>query len=201
MTMNWLRKKNDTAPSSDILHGPRIIMRPPVRSDWPAWVGVRGNNKDFLEPFEPTWPRDSQSRDFFERRLERQQENARDDVGYAFLIFKDNELIGGMNINHVCRGASQSASLGYWIAEAQQGQGYMAEALDLTVEYCFEELDLHRVHAACLPENLRSQNLLLRGGFAQEGFARAYMKINGMWQDHVLFGITREAYERYSTEI
>ena len=53
----------------------------------------------------------------------------------------------------------------------------------------FSRLGLHRLEAACLPENEASSGLLLRAGFTQEGRAAAYLKINGDWRDHLLFGL------------
>ena len=101
-------------------------------------------------------------------------------------------MIGGMNVNNICRGAAQYATLGYWISEDHQGQGYMSEALRLTLQFCFERLKLHRVNAACLPNNARSENLLRRAGFKHEGFAEKYISINGAWRDHVLYGLNVE---------
>jgi len=48
---------------------------------------------------------------------------------------------------------------------------------------------LHRLEAACLPANEPSRRLLARVGFTEEGHARAYLKINGRWEDHLLFGM------------
>jgi len=49
-------------------------------------------------------------------------------------------------------------------------------------------LHLHRLEAACIPVNLASIRLLTKCGFRQEGLARRYLKINGRWEDHLLFG-------------
>ena len=52
-----------------------------------------------------------------------------------------------------------------------------------------DKLRLHRIEAACLPENVASMTLLERNGFRREGLARAYLRINGAWRDHVLYGL------------
>ena len=51
---------------------------------------------------------------------------------------------------------------------------------------------MHRLEAACMPGNVASLRTLERGGFSREGLARRYLKINGVWEDHVLFGLPRE---------
>ena len=176
------------------LEGDRIFLRPPTLQDYESWKTLRGRNRIFLKPFEPTWPENSLSSDFFKRRLKRQTQDWLDDRARYFLIFEKetNTLIGGMNINHILRGISQHASLGYWLGQDQQGQGLMAEAMILVLHYAFTDLQLHRLHAACLPENERSKKLLERAGFIEEGFAKSYLKIDGRWQDHILFAYCKE---------
>ena len=60
------------------------------------------------------------------------------------------------------------------------------------LDFAFDKLGLHRVEAACLPHNAPSRGLLAKSGFREEGFAREYLRINGRWQDHVLFAILRD---------
>ena len=75
--------------------------------------------------------------------------------------------------------------MGYNLAEAQQGKGYMTEAVRVAIKYVFEELNLHRVMANYMPHNQRSGNLLKRLGFVVEGYAKEYLLINGRWEDHI----------------
>jgi ribosomal-protein-alanine N-acetyltransferase len=63
----------------------------------------------------------------------------------------------------------------------------MTSALGLLMPFVFRQLGFHRLEAACLPSNLPSRKLLEKCGFEHEGFARKYLKINGLWQDHLLF--------------
>ena len=50
-------------------------------------------------------------------------------------------------------------------------------------------LRLHRIEAACIPDNLRSLRLLEKAGFQREGLLRSYLRINGVWQDHYLYAL------------
>ena len=45
------------------------------------------------------------------------------------------------------------------------------------------------MEAACIPDNAPSIAVLERNGFQREGYARGYLKIDGAWRDHVLFGL------------
>ncbi len=181
-----------------ILMNDRIIMRPPLLEDWQEWARVRGANRDYLTPFEGAWPEECLGEEFYKLRLKLQVQEWKAEQKNFFLIFKKDSageagaLIGGMNINDITRGIAQYASLGYWISQDYEGQGYMSEAMDLTLKYCFEFAKLHRVHASCLAHNETSRKLLLRFGFKEEGKAEKYLQVNGRWQDHVLFGLPIE---------
>jgi ribosomal-protein-alanine N-acetyltransferase len=80
-------------------------------------------------------------------------------------------------------------TIGYWCGQAHTRQGLTLAAVRTMSDFAFRTLGLHRLEAACIPENKPSRDLLLKAGFAEEGFAKAYLKINGVWRDHVLFGL------------
>ena len=169
----------------------RVYLRPPVRRDAKKWLALRGSSRSFLEPWEPTWPKDALTRKAFFRRLRAYAIHTNSDTAYIFLIFRSNDraLLGGISINDVRRGVAQSCSIGYWIGEEYCREGYMAEALSGLLPFIFERLKIHRIEAACLPHNQASRALLTKLGFQEEGHVRRYLKINGQWQDHVLFGL------------
>jgi len=177
------------------LEGPLIYLRPPERRDRDAWIHLRSASREFLEPWEPTWSRDSLTTATYRLRLRRQIQDAEDDTGYSFLIFRreDGALLGGTTLSRVQRSVVQSGQLGYWIGQPFARHGYMTEALHCLLPHCFGRLALHRVEAACLPENEASRRLLERVGFRCEGQAKEYLKIAGEWRDHLLYAsIARE---------
>lgn len=176
------------------LLGKRVFLRPPERGDWTAWSALRHESRDFLTPWEPSWPSDALGRAAYRRRLARYAMDWRTDQGYSFFIFRpgDDTLVGGVGLSNVRRGVAETASLGYWIGQHHARQGYMAEALAQSLEFAFLRLHLHRIEAACLPSNAPSRGLLLKCGFREEGYASKYLCIDGKWQDHVLFALLRE---------
>jgi ribosomal-protein-alanine N-acetyltransferase len=179
------------------LAGEHVYLRAPERGDWEDWASLRARSRQFLEPWEPSWPADALSRMSFRSRATRYAEEWRTDQAYNFFIFShDDELVGGIGLSNVRRGVSETASLGYWIGEPFARQGLMTAALPLVLDFSFDRLRLHRVEAACLPTNVPSRALLTRTGFHQEGYARRYLCIAGKWQDHVLFAILREDWRR-----
>jgi ribosomal-protein-alanine N-acetyltransferase len=162
--------------------------------DFPAWAALREESRSFLTPWEPTWPLDDLTRSSFRRRIRRYIQDIREDSAYPFFIFRtdDNAFLGGITLSNVRRGVTQSTSLGYWIGETYSRQGLMTAAVSAMVPFVFDQLRLHRLEAACLPSNAASIRLLENVGFAREGFARRYLRINGVWQDHFLYAMLSE---------
>lgn len=177
------------------LTGEKVRLRPPRMSDFREWSELRRGSRDFLQPWEPTWPQDDLSRASFRRRLSIYTRDLELAQGYAFFVFRQNDgqLVGGVNLRDVRRGVAQMGALGYWIGARHARQGYTLDAVRTVCGFAFRQLGLHRLEAACLPENEPSRRLLLKAGFEQEGLARAYLKINGRWADHLLFGMINPA--------
>ena len=177
---------NDTMPG---ISGAGVTLRPPHSGDFTEWAALREASRAFLTPWEPTWPPDDLTRGAFRRRLKRYAEDQRGDLAYAFLIFRsdDNAMVGGLTLANVRRGVAQAGSIGYWIGAPFVRKGYMTAAVRALIPYGFTTLRLHRLEAACIPDNTASIRLLERTAFKREGYARGYLCINGIWQDHLLY--------------
>ena len=183
-----------TASPSDfgpIIESERVMLRTPQMSDYPAWAELRASSREFLVPWEPRWAMDELTRASFRRRVRHYQRDLREDIGYALFIYSvaTGGLVGGVTLCNVRRGVAQSCTLGYWIGAQYAQQGYMTAAVRAVVPYVFVSLDLHRLEAACLPTNTASMRLLEKTGFRREGLARRYLRINGGWQDHLLYAL------------
>ncbi|MFA9386677.1 MAG: GNAT family N-acetyltransferase [Methyloceanibacter sp.] len=182
-----------TSPSDfgPIIESDRIMLRTPQMSDYPAWAELRASSREFLVPWEPRWAMDELTRASFRRRVRHYQRDLREDIGYALFLYSvaTGGLVGGVTLCNVRRGVTQSCTLGYWIGAQYAQQGYMTAAVRAVVPFVFDSLDLHRLEAACLPANTASMRLLEKTGFKREGLARRYLRINGGWQDHLLYAL------------
>ena len=172
-----------------LLRGDGLYLRPATAADFGAWSRLRAESRAFLEPWEPTWPDDDLTQAAFRRRLRRQDDDIVRDEAYAFLIFDQvsDDLLGGITLGGVRRGVSQTGTLGYWMGARHAGKGRMTRSVATVVDFGFSRLRLHRVEAACIPDNAPSIALLQRNGFQREGYARGYLKIDGAWRDHILY--------------
>jgi [ribosomal protein S5]-alanine N-acetyltransferase len=166
-----------------------LRMRPPHMLDYSQWSQLRANSRRFLQPWEPIWPTDDLTRSAFRRRITRYNRDITRDEGYPFFIFStsDDQLLGGLNLTNIRRGAASMAVLGYWMGEAYAGKGIMSAAVQAIAPMAHKVLGIRRIEAACLPSNAASVRLLEKAGFVQEGLGKDYLLINGEWCDHLLF--------------
>src|SRR4030095_1782084 len=177
---------SDSVPA---IAGDGVVLRAPQMSDCAEWMALREGSRDFLTPWEPTWPAAALPRAPFRRRIKRYSEDQRSDLAYAFFVFRkqDDVLLGGLTLANVRRGCAQAGSLGYWMGEPYARQGHMTAPVTAIIPFVFGTLKLHRIEAACIPANVASVRLLEKTGFKREGFARQYLCIDGAWQDHLLY--------------
>lgn len=151
-------------PESVEIANEDYLLRLPRYADYRQWYQLRSASRSFLEPWEPSWRTDEMTESAFRGRVIRnEQEFASGQAVPLFLFHKHDEvLLGGLTIGHIRRGAAQNCMIGYWMGQKYAGQGHMHAALQLTIPYIFSTLELHRIEAACIPENTRSIGSLKR---------------------------------------
>jgi ribosomal-protein-alanine N-acetyltransferase len=180
------------APESGLrVEGQGVVLRPPRAADYGEWRELRARSRAFLQPWEPTWPSDDLTRAAFRRRLTAYARDRELGAAYAFFVLRsaDEALTGGITLSNVRRGVAQMGTIGYWCGQPFTRQGLTLAAVRAVSDFAFRTLGLHRLEAACIPDNDASRRLLAKAGFVEEGYAKAYLKINGAWRDHVLFGL------------
>lgn len=191
--LDWINEA--TGP---VVKGQGVTLRPPRSADHEAWAALRQASHAYLQPWEPMWPEDDLTRAAFRRRLTIYGREMEAGNAWPFFIFADSDqsLVGAITLSNVRRGVAETGTLGYWIGQRFAGQGLATAAVRAMVGYAFDDLNLHRVEAACVPDNVASRRVLEKAGFVLEGQARAYLKINGVWADHLLFGVVNDGVGR-----
>jgi ribosomal-protein-alanine N-acetyltransferase len=187
------------------LFGRRVMLRPLAPNDFAAWREVRVRNESWLVPWEPlrseALPDPTRDRVAFEARCSARDRERSSDHAYPFGVFVDQRFAGEINLNNVTRGALQSATIGYWIDEAQAGKSYIAEAVVVVMKFAFDELQLHRLEICIVPRNTNSRRVVEKLRLRNEGIAERYLEINGTWEDHVRYAITTEEWAARSDEL
>ncbi|MGA0544754.1 GNAT family N-acetyltransferase [Brevundimonas sp. VNH65] len=182
-----------------VIRGDGVLLRTPRAGDYPAWSSLREASRGYLQPWEPAWPDDDLTRAAFRRRLAVYAREMELGNAWPFFIFEKTDgdwsgdrLVGAVTLSNIRRGVAETGTLGYWIGQPHAGRGHATAAVRAVAGHAFDRLKLHRLEASCLPTNAASRRVLEKAGFRCEGEARAYLKINGQWADHLLFGLLSE---------
>jgi len=166
-------------------------------ADAAPMLALRDRNRQFLQPWEPLRQREYFTLGVQQREIQRGDQDWSSDRAYAFGIFetRSNELVGRVALSNVVRGAWQNATLGYFVGREYNGRGHCTNAVALALEFAYETARLHRVQAATMLTNAPSARVLEKNGFAFEGIARRYLRINGRWEDHHVYSLTVEEWQ------
>jgi len=187
------------------LYGRRVMLRPLAANDFRTWSEVRRRNEEWLTVWEPSRPVHQpdpvHDRGAFAARCQQRDRDRGAGSAYQFGLFVDQQVAGEVNLNNVIRGAMQSGTIGYWIDQRHAGHAYVAEAVVVVLQFAFEQLMLHRVEICIVPRNERSRRVVEKLGIRDEGIAQRYLEINGVWEDHIRYGITVEEWQARRSEL
>ena len=179
-----------------MLRGRRVVLRPLVASDFPAYSEVRQRNGAWLTKWEPRrvagQADPAASYDAFVRRCNERHRERQLGTSFCFGLFAGATFAGEVNLSWVLRGAFQSGHVGYWVDEACAGNSYCPEAVVVIARYAFEDLLLHRLQISIIPRNHASRRVVEKLGLRNEGVAVGYLQIDGGWEDHIRYAITAE---------
>lgn len=176
-----------------VIEAEHVRLRMPVMSDHGEWCRLRREGSAFLKPWEPVWAPDHFTRRAFNNRVFWARKTYESGEGLPLFLVRrsDEQLLGAITLDNIRRGPAQAGTLGYWIGQEFARLGFMSDAIAAVVHYAFSSLDLSRIEAATLPENMASRGLLEKTGFKYEGVAQSYLQINGRWRTHVLYANLR----------
>lgn len=173
-----------------------LILNLPNQDDLSAIKGFEDRNHNHLRKWESTNSTNNQPvHEEVQKRLENWIKECEEGKSVRFFIrlkADSNKIIGFCNFTQVFHGAFQACYLGYKIDYEYEGKRLMFEALEASIKYAFQELNIHRIMANYMPINTRSAKLLHRLGFIVEGYAKNYLLINGQWEDHILTALSIE---------
>jgi len=174
--------------------GERIYLRYYDIADAAAKLSLLIGNRDFSQQY--LYTHDDSYYTFTAQlsNIEQGTTERNQDKKYAFGIFlvATNELIGDVSFFEIERGFLEKCMIGYWLDQRYNGKGYMTEAVALAIKIAFGELHFHRIEAGVMPRNPGSIRVLEKTWFKKEGLARKNVRINGKWEDHLMFAILDE---------
>jgi len=194
----------DRVTSPLVLHARRLVLRTLTEHDYEGWLEVRRRCGEWLTRWEPrsaNGPHLAEDRRSFMARCAVRERERQLGVAYGFGLFDGGRFAGEITISGVQRGQMQSAYVGYWIDQELAGQGYIPEAVVAVLQYAFDYLNLHRIEINIVPRNASSRRVVEKLGIRCEGVAERYLEIDGVWEGHARYAITREEWVERAPEL
>ncbi|WP_432664552.1 GNAT family protein [Wukongibacter baidiensis] len=157
-------------------------------------------NKDFLGQWEPVRSEEFYTEEFHRKQLQDELIKIKEGKLFKVWIFEKSDknfekVLGSIALSEIIMGCFCSCFIGYKLDKDKVNKGYMTEALKRVIQYAFDELGLHRIEANIIPKNGPSLKVVEKVGFYNEGTAKKYLRINGVWEDHIHMVIRNEAME------
>src|SRR6478672_13676952 len=164
--------------------GYRIVE--PAPGHVAALAAAYSRNREHLAPWDPRRDADFFTVEGQTAAVAGQLAAVRGGLMAAFVLERDGEIVGRVNLNNIVLGALRSAAVGYWVDADHQGRGLATGAVGFACDEAVRR-GLHRVEAGTLLHNTASQRVLERCGFEPYGMAPKFLFIDGAWRDHRLY--------------
>jgi ribosomal-protein-serine acetyltransferase len=135
------------------------------------------------------WARDQtpqRTREFI--RAARARETADDGLERAVVV--DGHIVGMVGVPFI-DWPNRRAEIGYWLDEAHQGRGLMADAVRQVLAHAFQTWKLNRVEIRTDVENRASRALAERLGFSYEGVLRQAYFVGDRYSDDAIYSLLR----------
>ena len=117
---------------------------------------------------------------------------------FAIALKESKKCIGGIDLRLMPE--HEKSGFGYVLNRKYWNNGYMTEALSAILSLCFEKLELNRVEAVHYAGNEASGKVMMKCGMEFEGVGKQEVKIKGIFQDTVRYGITKERWVSFHTK-
>jgi ribosomal-protein-serine acetyltransferase len=172
-----------------VLHHPLtedVVLRLPEESDADAIAALIAANRPYLARWMP-WAAGSdrdETLDFI-RAVRRQ---VADNDGFQTVIEREGRPIGMVGF-HGVDWRHRSTSVGYWLAQDQQGHGFVTRAVRALVDHAIRAWRINRIEIRAGVENLASRRVPERLGFREEGRLLQAERVGDRWVDHVLYAM------------
>lgn len=172
----------------------RLLLKV-LRPDWAHKVlDFYLDNKYVFEKYEALRPPNFYTARYQKSILSCEYSMAMKLTTVRFWVFqKENpkDIIGTVCFRDMKRSIYDSCELGYKFDARYWHKGYATEALMEGISIMFDDLKLHRIEAFVMPNNKPSIKLLQSLSFQEEGLLHKNAKINGTWEDHILYGLVQ----------
>jgi len=169
------------------------ILPPSARSTEQV-LNFYTKNRVLFERYEATRSADFYTKFYQKKLLFHEYNLALREQCFRFWIYEKqntDRIIGTICFYNIMHSIYDRCETGYKFDPEFWHKGYAREAMSFGISLMFNELNLHRVEAFVMKENIASIRLLSALDFQLEGICQKSIRIRGKWEDHMLFALVR----------
>jgi len=175
----------------EVVRAERLVLRPLAESDHDEYVRMHEVSAEHFRPWFPA-PDGRSIDDRFSEALVLTRRGLEAGTEARLAAFDaDGALLGTFSLSQIFRRVFQNAYAGWAVSAEHIGRGIATEGVTALLDLAFTPeplgLGLHRVQANIIPSNVASVRVAEKAGFRLEGHAKEYLKIDGRWQDHLMY--------------
>lgn len=170
-------------PPAPVLLAPDVVVSPITPAAVGALLAFELDNRAYFQ----SWinPRDPAfySSEGVAAAIDEAVREARQDLGYQFLVTVKGSLVGRVNLKHALRPYFNKVELGYRMGREHTGKGYATQAVAHVLREAFDALAFSRVEATVRGANAGSLRVLEKNGFRVYGWSERSVQFDGRWYD------------------
>ncbi len=131
--------------------------------------------------------------------------DAEDEIIYWIdLFYKNHGIYWAITIDDVMCGSiglhdinlvNNRAEISYDLCSSKWQQGITSLAMTKVLEFCFDQLNINRIQASTIAENIGSIKVLEKAGFKLDGTLKQYRRHNGKYYDILMYSIIKSDYD------
>lgn len=121
--------------------------------------------------------------------------NHRRSVYWAIALKKNDRLIGSCGFNYWSRDHHR-AEISYDLAKEYWGRGVISHAVQKVSSFGFYKMQLNRIEATVIPDNIGSIKVLENNGYIKEATLREQKLLHGEFRDAIMYSLLQKDFLR-----
>jgi len=181
-----------------ILTTERLILRDFVEADWATLLAYQ-QDPLYLRYNEWTERTSEAVREFVKMFLDHQKQDPRNKFQLGVTLKSTGQLIGNCGVRRDSAEAYEG-DIGYELDPNYWGKGYATESARAVLQFGFTQMNLHRICAYCVADNVGSAHVLEKLGMRLEGHLREHRYYKNRWWDTLIYAILCDEWWMQDTE-
>lgn len=176
-----------------VLESNRLLLRAVTNEDVNEVLALRGNPKTMKYIPRPLLSSKAMASEHIEMII--QKINKNEAINWAITLKGNPKLIGIIG-HYRIQTENHRSEIGYMLLPDFQNQGIASEAINIVLEYGFNQLKLHSVEAVIDPENNISEKVLEKNGFIKEAHFIENEYWDGKFWDSVVYSLLKTNFKK-----